>query len=327
MTQHDDPIENGPLAHRLRTLRMPDTDVVLARTLSAHDAPRRQGRRSWRAPLFVAAVALLAALAASPAAQAAVPSIERVPTGILQGAGLLPRDAARAKVEGLVTVRHGSRTLTVTGAIGDGDRTAVLLHMEPSFLPGEPVLTDETGHVVRPTGGGGGGGSPAEEDAVLRFEGQAPGQHQMTLSWLPAPTPGPGAPPGLVPAPGDWTVRFPLTVSPSVDGAAAPAEGRAARVGVTIATVRAGDYAVHVQLRIIGIFEMDGPEAASLGYALIDPAGRPAESVEQETAGTGPGVWVVDRYWRTAGPGTYRLVVSFQGQRFESRVTVPPLGR
>jgi len=329
MTQHDDPVENGPLAHRLRTVRVPDADVVLARTLRAYDAPVRRGRRSWRAPMIVAAVALLGAVAASPAAHAAAPAVERA-TSILERFGVMSHQAATAQVQppvgALTSVRHGGRSLAVMGVIADGDRTVVLLHLEPSFLPGIAVLTDETGRVLPPVSGGGGGagGTPAKEDAVMLFEGTTPGPHQLTLSWQPAPTPGPGAPPGLMPAPGDWTLRFAVTVRPSVDGAAAPAQGRAGRIGVTVQAVRAGDYALHVQLRVSGITEMDGPEGAALGVSLTDAAGRPVEQVEQEVGGgTADGTWTVDRYWRSGGPGTYRLVVSFQGQRFESQITVP----
>jgi hypothetical protein len=45
--------------------------------------------------------------------------------------------------------------------------------------------------------------------------------------------------------------------------------------------------------------------------------------INQEVSGIGADTWVMDRYWRSTGPGTYRLVVTFQGGRFESAITVP----
>jgi hypothetical protein len=330
MTPADDPNEIGSLAHRLRTFQPPDTHLVLARALRMSDAPRAGGRRlRLRRPLVVAA-ALLATLAAGPVAQAAAPLVVRIPAGILARAGFLPGDAARVQVQpGTVTrVESGGRSLTLTGAFGDGDRTVVLLHMEPSFLPGNPFLTDEHGRVFAETGGTG-GGLPAAEDMVYYFEPLPPGGHHLTLGWRPAPTPHPmdGAnpPPGMVPAPGDWTMRFPLSVHPSVLGTATPSSGSAGAVGIAITTVRAGDYSIHVHVRATGV--TDTSEGGGIQLSLLDASGRSLEDIAGTGSGQLPSSVDLDHYWRSPGPGVYRLVVTSDGRTFESQITLPGRGR
>jgi hypothetical protein len=146
---------------------------------------------------------------------------------------------------------------------------------------------------------------------------------------------------------GDWTLRFSLPYEN--DALPAPAPGQLGRVTVTFAFVAASSTSVHVRFTTTGatlddLFELPSiPLGCSASgrcapppprggtpfqYQLLDPGGRAlGDLVDSNPSGKGEGndgsvrvEW--DTLYARAGPGTYHLVMTWNGNRLERDIQV-----
>jgi hypothetical protein len=340
MNGTDNAVNEGPVARRLAQVAVAGRERVIARAIERYQAPpgRRSGRR-WLLPAV--AVAVLGGLVvASPIAQAVgIPAL----SSMLASAGIGPRAATHlegppAHGQQPVRVTSGGHTVALRGVYGDAIHTVVLLQLEGQARVGEATLTDESGGAV-PGGGTFGPG-------VLDFAPLGLGQHRLTLRmtsiWI-EPAAGQHEPRMV---PGDWTFTFPLTVSPDrVE--VSPREGQLAGVRVTMNGATGDGYVVALSFETAGatLDELSGtgPELSprpgeprpsevlkdKLGIQILDASGRPLQNVSGSGGPQGPGKVVTaptdntwNTYWIGRGPGTYRVVLTYKGERMECSFTI-----
>jgi hypothetical protein len=337
-----DPLDGDPVARRLAALSVPGTDAMLARALERYGSAGSPWRdRRVRLASLVAA-ALLLALALSPLAQA---ETSPVASRLLRLAGIGSGDASRVAPGGgaITQATSSERTVTLLGAFGDQFRVVVFLGGgdRPLGDIGPARLTDETGRSL----GDGRQVGRTDEGAALEFDGLQPGGHQLTLRitslWdAPLPLVSRVVRPAFVR--GSWTLHFPLAVQ-AARANAIPASGDLGRVHVQIDEISGGSNAAFLQLQATGatLEELEkthqtGDEAHPVTpgpgrfiVQVFDPHGRAVTDMTTTLGGGGTGkgqsadetqarqlIW--RSYMLAPGAGTYRLVVTFEGRRFQS---------
>jgi hypothetical protein len=346
MTSHDDQMDRDVAAALFDDAEraIPAWVTVLpAVQARLRHAGGRRGRRAvakrrnlWRKALLLPAGAtiLIAALALSPLAQATTGPIAN---GLLREFGILPADQARVALPGgLTRATSSGYTVTLVGAYGDQFHTVLFFRTHPMANLGALTVTDESRAVLGVAGGAYFVDSIGP-DAALSFSALAPGRHQLTahFDWLEAP---PGSPADSI-VRGDWTLRFPLDVGTSATVEATPAAGDLGRVHVVVVRVASGDGLLYLELHTTdGTIDQllkepregqsgppNGPGA--LKIQILDAAGHQLAVVGLQASADGKRAQAVSGVtWsetlRDHGAGAYRLVMTFEGHRFESHFTI-----
>jgi hypothetical protein len=300
---------------------------------------RRGRRRLARRPalLALAAAILVAALAASPQAQAATGSISG---WLLRAAGGSPADERQIEQpDGVISATSAGYTVTLTGAYGNQFRTVLFFRTSPNAVVAATQVTDETGHVL-----GGGGGAGELDGSAFEFDPLAPGRHMLTvhISALmlqgsvaqPAPGP-PPAPPGR-PLMGEWTLRFPLDVATAAAVVTIPASGDLGSVHVAVSAVVSSGGSLFMRVETTGatIDDLQGESQGgafkgpgALQFEVFDAGGHQVPLILASGGAAGKGstdirtvTWTL--YAKEHSGGAYRLVVTLEGKRFESRFTI-----
>lgn len=332
--------DEGPLARRLLEVRVPGRERVVTGALARYrQTGRRHAGRRWL--LMAAAVVVTAGVvAATPAAQA----ISGPAAAALRMAGIGPR----AAVDVQVPLAHGQplqatssgHTVTLTGAYGDATHTVVFLRFEPGWMAGSMTLVDESGV---PFGGGSTGGS-SHGDSEATYAPLPPGQHRLTLRMTSINRFLSDAHPGFDTVHGTWSFTFTLRVSPD-RLTARPRTGTVSGVAVTIDAVSGDGYSLDASIETVGatideLTETPNETQVTPGVPVptpvdpfqvqvLDAQGRPMTVVNESNGVAGKsGTGLRDVNWQVYlagghGPGTYRLVVTYRGQRMESTVTIP----
>jgi hypothetical protein len=299
-----------------------------SRASAARSHPRRKALL-----LPAAATMLIAALALSPLAQATAGPIA---SSLLQEFGILPADQGRVVAPGGVTHATSSgHTVALVGAYGDQFQTVLFFRTDPTINLGPLTVTDELGAVLGVGVAGydyvGTGGS------AQSFSALTPGRHQLTahLDWLER---GAGSPGDSI-VRGDWTLRFPLDVGRSATMEATPASGDLGRVHVVVVRIASGDGLLYLELHTTaGTIDQllkepsegqPGPShgPGALEIQILDAGGHQPAVVGSRASVDGKGAQAVSGVtWsetlRDHGAGAYRLVMTFEGHRFESHFTI-----
>jgi hypothetical protein len=353
----DEAPEVRALGQRLVALTFPEGETLAARVIRHYRGDGRadtggRGRAPRRRrvlPAAAVALALVALLIATGAgsALAGSPLVTPVVAKLLAVFGV-ERPVALA-----ASATSSGETMTLAAGYADAVRTAVVVQVSPSEAqPLDATLTDAVGDVQHagPAFIGGQG------HMVITFGPLAhprPGGNSLTLhvtELLPMAAgkgqPG-GVPPPVKPITGDWTLRFTLDYGGG-QVLPAPAPGRLGQVTVTFEAVAASSDTFHVRFVTTGatfdqLIELGPlvpcaagvqcvqepqrpPGPTPFRFQLFDPAGREMGPF-MESGGDGKGFDTSDRIewdqlYHTRGAGTYRIVVSWQGHRFERDVTV-----
>jgi hypothetical protein len=344
MNEMPDSVEQGELARRLASLRVPGHEKVLDGALAAYRSrPGALPRRRLLRPGFVVAVVLASVLLGSAAVAAASFSGQ-----ILQFVGLAPKDEVRIQsVVGSAT--SSGQTVKVLGAYGDVTRTVVFIHT----TMGGPVwatLTADSGQKFS------GPSQVWERDGygALAFGPLAspnPNGDGVTLQIMsmmvtePLPASGPTLKRDQT-LKGDWRIHFSVKVSAS-SVVPTPTSGKLGAIAVTFKKAGGTGDSVFVSFETVGrtIDELQPAYCSAYGWCskgklriqMFDPSrkelkllqggGAPAHSPGKTAA---PEVWAremrdlqFDTYWTGSGPGSYRLVLSYEGQQLESTFAVP----
>lgn len=316
------------------TTVMSAVEERLARAGGSHSSRGR--RRPARRPalLVLAAAVLVAALAASPLVEATASPISG---WLLRAVGLTPvqvTQVSRAgRPNGVVSATSAGYTVTLTGAYGDQFRTVLLLSANPKAFVMAPRVTDETGHVL-----GGGGGVAGLDGSALEFDPLPPGRHLLTVHVDVLMVQDGGAQPAVAHR-GDWTLRFPLDAATAATVATVPASGDLGRVHVAIHGIVSSGGSLYVQVETMGAtideLQMQPPEGqggpgggpGALHFQVFDAEGHQITTTLSGGVAAGKGAtdlravtWTL--YAKESGIGAYRLVVTFEGQHFESQFTI-----
>lgn len=315
-------MEQGELARRLRAVEVAGTEAVIRRALAAEEAPRR--RRRWMAPAVVAAV-LAALVAAIPIAQA---TSSPIAGWILQMAGIPTGKTSSMGSAGGASATVGGHTMTVLGAYGDVFHTVVVVHSDAGReVVGAGTLRDGT-TLVNDMGLSG----SASGDTALMFRGLAPGLHHLTLTI------------GLL-GKQPWVLHFDLRVDAVQAPRANPPSGSLHGVPVTIQHAGGAPGVVMTEFETRGatmdeLFEEPSEAQAAAGaktgpdplkIRLFGPSGKelPLRTGEggvapSQTGGKGGdfGDVLWEETWPWAGKGTYRLVLTYKGDTFQSTFTI-----
>jgi hypothetical protein len=327
---HDD-LERGPLAGRLRSLDVAATDAVPERAPAGdRRRPRAWGRRRWVMATAVAA-GLAAVLALSSIAEAVRTPIAE---SMLRWLGVPASKTSSLGTGQHVSTTVGGRTITLVGVYADSLHTVLLLHSDPAMpVPGTPVvLRDEHGREVAERTGS---YTPPNGDMAYGYQGLPPGLHEVTVTVE-------SVPPGT-----QWVLRFPLTVSSAQQPVANPLSGSLHGVKVTVKQAGGGRDFITTTLETTGATgdqlseqpnEAEEARGATRGpdpmtIRLFGPAGQELKVVNGGGGGVAPAadglgkghdytdiLWESD--WPGAGPGTYRLLATYKGARFESTFTI-----
>jgi hypothetical protein len=361
MNMEDEAPAVRALAERLAALPFPEAETLAASVVDRFHAPERAGagRRSPRRPgrrrllqVTLAAVALIATVLVGSAMSPAIgnaPVINPVAARLLGILGLSP-----AKDRSVVPLTGGStsanRTISLVAGYADSTQTLVVVRVSSNLQPVDATLTDASGTALRGDGSIGGG----QDHVILDFgplSRPQPGGNPLTLhvTRMLDYGGGKGADGKFKQVIGDWTLRFSLPYESN--GLPVPAPGRLGRVTVTFTAVAASPGSIHLRFVTTGatmneLFELQTrpcasgvacvpeivgtPGRAPFRYELLDPSGRPmGDMVNSNQGGKGDAQAVQDTTigWDTlysrAGPGTYRIVMTWNGSRVEREVHVP----
>ncbi len=332
-----DAIDEGELGRRLATISAPGSDEALDRALAEYLAhPKRSPRRGWHKPSLLVAAVIASLVAGSAAIAAATPASDMV----LRFVGLAPKDSGR--IQNVVgSAKSSGQTVQVLGAYGDATRTVVFIHT----TAGGPVwatLTADSGQNVY---------SPSQVwerdgNGALAFGPIAnpnPGGEGVTLHVLAVTVNGsPLAVNGQY-LKGEWKIHF--TVKVRTDSVIpTPTTGKLGDLQVTFKTAGGSGDSVFVALETVGMKADDlGPawctaygwcSKGSLRIQVFDPRGRELKLLQggvgssinktdpPDVVATKIRVVDLNTYWAGSGPGTYRMVLTYQGQQLESTFAV-----
>jgi hypothetical protein len=327
-----DEIDKGELARRLKTVSILGSDKVLNQTLAIYDARtnKTRHRRSRRPGLLIAAV--VASLVAGSAAIAASTPASDV---VLRFVGLAPKDSGHIQnVVGSAT--SSGQTVEVLGAYGDATRTVVFVHTTSSGPVWATLTTDSGQNMSSPSQvweRDGAGALAFGPIANPNPEGEGVTLHVLTLTvngW-PLATNGHDLK-------GDWKIHF--TVKVRTDSVTpAPATGMLGEIAVTFKTAGGSGNSVFVSFQTTGgtSDEMKPYYCTAYGWCstgklhiqMFSPTGKELKLLQGGGASTidktdPPDVIaakarVVDftTYWAGSGQGTYRMVLTYQGQQIE----------
>jgi hypothetical protein len=333
-----DSVDDDALARRLAVLGVEGDEHVLDLTLAVYRA--RLGtspRRRWlQGGSFVAAVVVFLVVGSVIVAATSFGDV------ILRFAGLAPNDAGRIQlVVGSAT--SSGQTVQVVGAYADATRTVVFVHTSAAG-PVWATLTTDWGQQLS-------GPSQAWErsgEGALAFGPIAnprPEGDRVTLKVLSLQVRGgPLAPNGNT-VRGEWEIRF--SVKASVDSVVpTPTSGKLGRLDVVFKIAGGSGDSVYVSFETLGATSDELQPAYCTAYGwcsdgrlriqMFDPTGTELK-ILQSAGGLAhlpdkvapPEVWAreamhvrFDTYWTASGPGTYRLVLSYEGQRLASTFAV-----
>ena len=339
MTAGQEPFTEGLLGDRLRALEFPESAGLALRVIDRYRSPARRARVGLRVAAIAAAVAVLlvgtavaaVAVPGSRQALADTPVVGPIAHSILRLAGL--NDAGQR-----VTPLHGEatsagETISLMGGYADNQRTVVIVHVEParSILLPVTLAVDSarapltTGYVVLAFG----------PIVSPRPNGDALTLHVIELGPILSPV---GLPPvGTDRVAGDWTLRFTLAVDRSA-AVAAPAPGQLGSMGVTFtASVVGTDVQVSAHLHGATIAQVEdmrsesdtakgssvppGPRAWRM--ELVEETGREVPWLRAALArGDTPKDFTADYVWSVPAPGTYLIVVSWEGYSLVRTIVV-----
>jgi hypothetical protein len=354
-----DPEEENPLARRLATLDLPGADELATRTLAAyHTIPQRRGPRRlvWAA---VAAAVLITTVALGPAVVAAATPVAG---RLLQTVGLAPKDASKiqaatgsATSSGQFATSSG-QTVKLVGAYGDPTRTVVFVHLDGLRpFPGAASLTTASGQQLTKFSSSGVASDtsgtvplvfepitkpdPKGEELTLRITALFPDpifrlQHGETLFAN-----------GVAELiRGEWVLRFRLQVA-SNQATPTLSSGRLGNVDVRFAAVGGTGDSIFVAFDEVGATSdellkepREGSASASPGQGafkiqVFDRNGKELNFLGTATSSTSPAAdknspldvrrqvrW--DSYWQGTGPGTYRVVLTYEGHELQTTFTI-----
>jgi hypothetical protein len=323
------PIDEGTLARRLVQMEVHGAADAAARAVDAYrtgHAPRRRWKRGLLVSL--AAAALIGVVAASPIAQATTSAIA---AQLLEAAGIAPSKAARVARDGTVSATSAGYTVRLVGAYGDQYHTVLFLTVDGGEAAvANADVTDESGRQLKGANSFGPGG--------LQFQGLTPGRHEITahMRYLDAQPLREGG----SAVRGHWTLTFPLDVTAQQTADATPATGRLGDVNISLNQAGGSGEVLYLQLETTGATIDDLSKEPREGqpqsptptgkftYQVFDAAGHqltPVQGPEGRVAGKTPEglrdvLW--ETYYRGTGPGTYRVVATYDGVSFESRFTL-----
>jgi hypothetical protein len=337
MTVRGEPMREDPLAARLRALEFPESAGLAYRVIDRYRSPARR-RVGLRLAAIATAVAVLllgtaAAAVAVPGSRealAATPLVGPIAHSILRLGGLNDAGQRVTPLQGAAT--SAGETISLMGGYADNQRTVVIVHVEPARSIAQPVTlavdnarVPLTRPVVSPTTAG---------DVVLVFgpivspkrNGNALTLHVTELGPILSPVGLP--PPGPDRVAGDWTLRLTLAVDRSA-AVAAPAPGQLGNLGITFtASVVGTDVQVSAHMRGVTIAQLldmrsysdtakgstvpPGPRAWRM--ELVEETGREVPWLNGALArGDTPTDFTADYVWSVPAPGTYLIVVSWEG--------------
>jgi len=332
-------LEDANLAVPAGASVLPAVRALLGHGGGTRAAPRRRSRPGRRSLLLaLAAVVLIGGLAASPLASA---TTSLIAGRLMRSVGIAPADQGRVvQPAGIVRATSSGYTVTLAGVYADQFRTVLFLRTDPSTSLIDLLVRDESGRML----GGGGGVSGGPDGAALEYAGLTPGRHQLTAhaNFL-VPSGGPSSThPGSM-VRGDWTLRFPVDAGTTATLAASPTSGDLGQVHLAVAAIagRSGQM-LYVELHTTGgtidALQKTPPEVprgqpeppigpGALAITVLDGQGRQLATVNATASVAGKAqdelssvTW--KQYVQAQGPGPHRLVVTFEGHRFESRFTV-----
>jgi hypothetical protein len=348
------------LAERVTALPFPEAETLAASVVARYHTPARDAgrpaRRSGRWRLLQAtavAVALVVTVLVGSAMSPAIanaPVISPVADRVLGIVGLSP-----AKDRSVVPLTGGStsanQTVSLVAGYADSIRTVVVVSVPSGAQPADATLTDAAGATMRP----GGSIAGSQGHVILDFgplSSPRPGSNPLTLhiGKLLDYGAGKGTDGRVKQVSGDWTLRFDLPYESN--GLPTPAPGQLGRVTVTFSAVAASPASIHLRFVTTGatmdqLFELQTATCASgvqcvpepkgppgktpFRYDLLDPSGHPmGDMVNGNEGGKGDAQAAArdttigwDTLFSRAGPGTYRIVMTFDGSRLERDIQVP----
>ena len=285
----------------------------LDRDGSARTAPRRPSRRTLRVMLAaVVTMVLIGVILVTTGAGSAIASRPLVSPWM---SWALPREGVVAATPLNATATASGYTIRLVSGYADAVHTVLVVHITPSGPWPKAMLTDASGAVMPSQGGS----APTADsaDKILGFDPLPrahSGSNALTLRVNALQVWGMGE---LIP--GDWTLNFALlyrggSVLPN------PAPGELGPVTVTFETVAASSGAIRFQ------FQTEGATVAPLDEPLqVDLYGPNGKPIRADMGYSGHG----NRYrtewnviYRSAGPGTYRFVITWSRHSLERKIVV-----
>jgi hypothetical protein len=340
-----DPVEQGELARRLIRLRLPGHEKVLEGALAAYRSrPGALTRRRWLRPSFVVAVVIASVVLGSAAVVAASFSSQ-----ILQFVGLVPKDEGR--IQSVIgTATSSGQTVKVLGAYGDVTRTVVFIHTTTGGPVWATLTTDSGQKLSGPSQAWERGGNGALAFGPLanpnpNGDGVTLEVLSMMVNGRPLATSGPTLKRDQA-IKGDWKIHFSMKVS-AISVVPTPTSGKLGAIAVTFKAAGGTGDSVFVSFETVGrtIDELQPAYCSAYGWCskgklriqMFDPSGKelkllqaggaPAHTPDKTAP---PEVWAreirnlqFNTYWIGSGPGSYRLVLSYEGQQLESTFAVP----
>lgn len=293
-----------------------DALTALVTELHADGSPRTAtspSRRTLRLMLAaVITVVLIGVILVTTGAASAIASTPLVSPWI---SWALPREGVVAATPLNATATASGYTIRLVSGYADAVHTVLVVHITPSGPWPKATLTDASGAVMPSQGGS----APTADsaDMILGFDPLPrahSGSNALTLRLSALQVWGMSE---LIP--GDWTINFALpyrggSVLPN------PAPGKLGPVTVTFETVAASSGAIRFR------FQTEGATVALLDEPpqldLYGPNGKP---ILADMGFSGHGnqyrtEWNV--IYRSAGPGTYRFVVTWSRHSLERKIVV-----
>jgi hypothetical protein len=256
---------------------------------------------------------------------------------ILQFVGLAPNDAGRIQSV-LGSATSSGQTVQVVGAYGDATRTVVFVHT----TPGGPVwatLTTDSGQKLS------GPSQVWERDGngALAFGPIAspnPEGEGVTLKVMSVTVVGPLGPNGQT-VKGEWAIHFSVKVTEN-SAVPTPTSGKLGDLEVTFKAAGGSGDSVFVSFETVGatLDQLQPAYCTAYGWCstgklriqMFDPSGKELRALQNSGGfahlpdkAAPPEVWArearnvrFDTYWIGSGPGTYRIVLSYEGHQLES---------
>ncbi|MGH7882215.1 MAG: hypothetical protein ACREN8_04825 [Candidatus Dormibacteraceae bacterium] len=305
-----------------------------------HGLPNRSPR--WRKPLVLSLAAgiLIAALAASPFVQATTSPFAR---WLLQGAGIAPKNARQIDLyqnrdKGApIQATSSGYTIALVGTYSDQFHTVLFLRPTPNALLGAMRVTDESGKDLQ--GGGGRLMSVDGEPAAIEFNALSPGPHQLTMHISFINTSNYSKSPTIW---GNWVLHIPVETNSAKVAAATPATGVLGKVHMTVHPVGGDGKMLVLQFETTGAtidqlskdlrpdpgaFKINVYDAAGHHLNFYDNAGSltkelGAAECSNADGAIGGNVLTCTQHLQGTGPGTYKLVATYEGHSFESKFTI-----
>jgi hypothetical protein len=309
------------LADRVRR-RLPE-EAAGAATRSPRTR-RRQTRLAAAAAGLVAAAVVTATVAQAMGSP--------IPAGLLRAVGLAPTavsvpSGGEGPPERATAAGH---TLMLLGAYGDTLHTVIFVGGEPDLRFVMARLYDESGRELHPAAGSAAVVSGGDGHVAMQFEPLPVGPHRLTLRVQ-----------GLLltgsVAMGAWELHPAVRVVEAARVPVQPASGTLGGVPVSITAVSGDGHAFFVTvetrgadaLRLVKMTEgVPSPGAGAFAVRVTGPNGAsvrqlglPAPAPKDGRGGDQLDL-VMTTYWQGSGPGTYRLVLTFEGQRMEATFTL-----